>query len=118
MIEVTVLRLTKVLRSIGIVERTDMVAMWPLTTLDVSGATEESRSEPSGGSSEPWSRGDDDANLNIAKIYLQGGRNLEKAIHYLKETVRSRATEGSREEAGHLLVLLRSRKTRPASRNE
>ena len=52
--------------------------------------------------------GDDDANLNIAKIYLRT-KDQEKAIHYLNKTRKSRrVTEGSKEEARLLLKQLKS----------
>jgi TPR repeat protein len=53
--------------------------------------------------------GDDDANLNIAKIYLRDNRSLKKAILYLKKVYRSRyVTEGSKEEARLLLERLKN----------
>jgi len=53
--------------------------------------------------------GDDDANLNIAKIYLGTGRDLKRAIHYLNKTRESdRATVGSKEEARLLLKRLKT----------
>lgn len=52
--------------------------------------------------------GDADANLNIAKLYLQHKGNQTLAIRFLKETCRSRnATEGSKEEARKLLTQLK-----------
>jgi len=59
--------------------------------------------------------GDDDANLNIAKVYLRNGCDLRKAIHYLRKTVKSGATEGSREEADFLLGQLKSSETKSSS---
>ena len=59
--------------------------------------------------------GDADANLNIAKVYLRNKRDLGKATHYLNKTSKSRlATEGSREEARHLLRGLGNRRIRNA----
>lgn len=53
-------------------------------------------------------RGDGDANLNIAKLYLQHKGNQGLAARFLKETCMSRnVTEGSKEEARHLLKQLK-----------
>lgn len=52
--------------------------------------------------------GDADANLNIAKLYLQHKGSRDLAIPFLKRTFRSQnATEGSKEEARHLLNQLK-----------
>lgn len=49
-------------------------------------------------------RGDCDADLNIAKIYLARRHDLAKAIEHLNKTSKSRwVTEGSREEARDLI---------------
>jgi hypothetical protein len=51
--------------------------------------------------------GDDDANLNIAKVYLRRRRNLAKAVEYLNKVRKSkRVTTGSKEEARQLLKKL------------
>lgn len=51
--------------------------------------------------------GDGDANLNIAKLYLQRNGNPALAVRFLKETCSSRnVTEGSKEEARDLLKQL------------
>jgi hypothetical protein len=51
--------------------------------------------------------GDDDANLNIAKVYLRRRRNLAKAAEYLNKVRKSkRVTTGSKEEARQLLKKL------------
>jgi uncharacterized protein len=51
--------------------------------------------------------GDDDANLNIAKVYLRRRRNLAKAEEYLNKVCKSkRVTRGSKEEARQLLKKL------------
>lgn len=53
-------------------------------------------------------RGDGDANLNIAKLYLQHKGKQALAVRFLRETCRSRSvTEGSKEEARHLLKQLK-----------
>jgi TPR repeat protein len=54
---------------------------------------------------------DDDANLEIAKIYLHQMKDRAKAIHYLKQTLKAKpddVTEASREEAQRLLKQLSS----------
>jgi hypothetical protein len=56
--------------------------------------------------------GDDEANLNIAKLYLQKKGHRGKAARYLARVVRSAwTTEGGKEEAGLLLRQLRLEKT-------
>ena len=51
--------------------------------------------------------GDDDANLQIAKIYLRSERNRKKAIHYLRKTIEGEyVTDGSIGEARRLLKQL------------
>ena len=58
--------------------------------------------------------GDGDANLNIADIYLHYKPDQKKAIYYLRKTVKaSYVTDGSIEEARHLLNQLQ--KTKSAS---
>lgn len=53
-------------------------------------------------------QGDGDANLNIAKLYLQHKGNTALAVRFLKQTCRSRnVTDGSKEEARHLLKQLK-----------
>ena len=55
--------------------------------------------------------GDGDANLCIAKIYLRNERDRPKAIHYLKKTCSAAyVTDGSIEEAKHLLTQLQKAK--------
>jgi TPR repeat protein len=58
--------------------------------------------------------GDADANLNIAKLYLEHRANPILAIRFLKETSKSRnATVGSKEEARKLLTQLNKAGRRP-----
>ena len=52
---------------------------------------------------------DGDANLEIAKIYLNDMNDRKKAVHYLKQALKAKRfdlTEGSREEAHCLLKRL------------
>lgn len=62
--------------------------------------------------------GDADANLNIAKIYLDRKRDPKKALPYLRATCKSRsATQGSREEARRLLRrIMRGKSDLPSKR--
>jgi TPR repeat protein len=59
--------------------------------------------------------GDADANLNVAKIYLNRG-DSEKAIPYLNKTCKSRATQGSKEEARMLLKQVTGRGSRKTAK--